>query len=76
MRIRQSLLLNLLLLGLALAEPALSQDEGSEKRNRVLDDYDEYSSPGAPIISPDGRQIAYTHDGQISAGKWGQSTFN
>ena len=65
MRIRQSLLLNLLLLGLALAGPAQSQDEEPEKRNLVLDDYGEYSLPGAPIISPNGRQIAYTHEGQI-----------
>ena len=77
MRIQKSLLLlTLLLLGLALGGHAQSQDEKSTKRNLTLDDYGEYSLPGAPIISPNGRQVAYTHDGQISAGKWGQSTFN
>ena len=45
MRIRQVLpLLTLLLLALALAGPAQSQDEGSEKESLVLDDYDEYSA--------------------------------
>lgn len=50
---------------LILAVPALAQDHAPQPRNLVLEDYGNFHSPGAPRISPDGKQIAYVLDQQI-----------
>jgi len=50
---------------LLLALPAAGQDEASALRELTMDDFGKIHSPGSPQISPDGRQIAYTLDGQV-----------
>lgn len=50
---------------LIIATPALGQDDSTEERMLTLEDYGSIRAPGAPRISPDGRQIAYTLDQQI-----------
>ena len=50
---------------LVLAAAAPGQDDASRGRNLVLEDYGNIHSPGAPRISPDGRNIAYSLDQQI-----------
>ena len=47
------------------AAPVWAQNDASDGRKLVLDDYGSFYSPGAPRISPDGRQIAYVLDEQI-----------
>ncbi len=55
----------LTLLVLAATAPAQAQDNVSERRNLVLDDYGNIYSPRTPRISPDSQQIAYSLDEQI-----------
>jgi dipeptidyl aminopeptidase/acylaminoacyl peptidase len=50
--------LTLLILAAPVPAPVLAQDEASDGRNLVLDDYGSFYSPGAPRISPGGEQIA------------------
>ena len=50
---------------LILAGTALAQEGDSDGRLLRLEDWDNLHSPGAPQISPDGKQIAYSLDGQI-----------
>lgn len=50
---------------LAVISVTAAMAQAADKRPVTLDDMESLRSPGSPVLSPDGRRVAYAEDGQV-----------